>query len=87
MESDCKSESSGNTDHRDISEYTDDRIEQAIRNVVRKAFRTDEADLLTYRRIRTVSEKKLRLPNGSFKSDSKWAKKSKQVIDDALVRL
>ena len=87
MESDCKSESSQDIDTIDISDYTDDRIEQAIRSVVRKAFRTDEADLLTYRRIRTATEKKLRLANGSFKNDLRWAKKSKQVVDDAMVCL
>ena len=85
MESDCKSGSPEINVSRDIYDYSDERIEQAIRSVVRKAFRTNETDLLTYRRIRTATEEKLRFANGSFKNDSTWAKKSKQVIDDAMV--
>ena len=86
--SDQDSESSEEaTVSKNLSSYSDDRIEQAIRSVVHAAFRTDEANLLTYRRVRTAAEKKLKLDRGSFKKDPSWEKKSKQIVDDALVCL
>ena len=72
---------------RDVSHYSDNDIEQAIYSVVRTAFREDEADLLTYRRVRTATEEKLNLAKGSLKDDTNWSQKSKEVIDDALVCL
>ena len=70
---------------KNLSSYSTDQIRQTLRSVVQLAFQADEADLLTYRRIRTATEERLNLAKGSLKEHFTWAKKSKQIIDDALV--
>lgn len=70
----------------DSDKAPDDKtLEKALRQAVFGARKRDP-DHLTVNKVRTVTEKKLSLPEGFFKSEE-WKTRSKDVIQQAAVRL
>jgi hypothetical protein len=62
----------------------DAEMEQSLRHEVVKA--TEAGVDFTLRQIRTASEKKLGLPEGFYKEHQSWKDKSKEIVQDEIVR-
>jgi hypothetical protein len=62
----------------------DHELEKALRYEVTKAQRRGEE--MTFKSIRTAAETKLGLTAGFYKGHAVWNQRSKDVIDEQLVR-
>lgn len=62
------------------------RIELALRQVVRKLYRQDPANV-TVKRARADAEAELGLDSGFFKEDDEWKERSKSIVGEAFVCL
>lgn len=66
---------------------SDATLEQALRNAVRKVYKSGKLEELTVKRIRKSTEGKLDLQDDFFKNDSAWKEKSKDIIQSEVVRV
>jgi hypothetical protein len=60
-------------------------LEQALRRVVRNAFKAEDEPAITVSSVRTSAEEALGLQPGFYKGDGKWKEKSKGIIHEAFV--
>lgn len=66
---------------------SDPKLEQCLRQVISRFFKSSKQDELTVRRVRTEAEQELKLSKAFFKSDAKWKDKSQEIIGDEVVRI
>ena len=62
-------------------------LEQELRQIVRKIYKTGNLEELTVKRVRTTTEQNLSLEDGFFK-EAHWKAKSKAIIEaEAVCRI
>lgn len=63
----------------------DIKLEDALREAVQDAFRKDDLENLTVKRMRHKVETNLELEDDFFRKDPKWRETSKQMIQAEVV--
>lgn len=61
-------------------------LEQALRDIVHRAYKTGDLNDLTVKRVRTAAEKSLDLEDGFYKNDPSWKEESRRIIQSEVVR-
>ena len=61
------------------------RIEQALRQAVAAIFKSGKHEDLTMKRVRSMAEAELDLPDDFFKSSAKWKDRSKEIVSNEVV--
>jgi hypothetical protein len=63
---------------------SDDKIEQTLRDTVANLFASGKSEEITVKRVRTIAEEKLGLPQDFLKSQD-WKARSNTIIHDEVV--
>ncbi|KAF2101783.1 hypothetical protein NA57DRAFT_73224 [Rhizodiscina lignyota] len=63
---------------------SDPKLEECLRDIVSRVFKSGKHEDLTLRRVRTAAEEELDLPEGFFKADVKWKDRSQEIIGDEV---
>lgn len=67
-------------------QHDDVQLESALRSTVQRLLEDDQRDNLTIKRVRTSVEELLGLGEGFFKNDDDWKDRSREVIQEEVVR-
>jgi hypothetical protein len=70
-----------------ISLPSNPKIEQALRRVIERIFKSGDHDNLTLKRVRKAAEDDLELPNDFFRTNDDWKERSKVFITSEVVSL
>jgi len=67
------------------NKYSNDRLEQGLRDTVKRVFRSGNLEELTVKRVRLATEATLGLEQGFFKGHEEWKSRSETVIKEEVV--
>jgi hypothetical protein len=70
-----------------ISLPSNSKIEQSLRKVIERIFKSGDHDNLTLKRVRKATEDDLKLPDDFFRTNDGWKEKSKVFITSEVVRV
>ena len=67
-------------------QHDDVQLESALRSTVQRILQDKDRENLTIKRVRTSVEELLGLGDGFFKNDNDWRDRSKEFIQEEVVR-